>query len=147
MNDPGELILFQTEDGQTRIDVRLVGETVWLSAGQISELFQRDKSTISRNIQNVYDEGELKPEGTVELFATVQKAGDREVIRDIEHYSLDVIITAEAARVLAEQEYERYCCTLDTQPSPVEVHFDEAVKKAKQWAQPKKKGNKTEGRK
>jgi hypothetical protein len=93
MNDPGELILFQTEDGQTHIDVRLVGETVWLSAGQIAELFQRDKSTISRHIQNVYDEGELKPEGTVALFATVQNEGEREVTRDIEHYSLDVIIS------------------------------------------------------
>lgn len=93
MNDPGEIILFQTEDGQTRIDVRLVGETVWLSAGQIAELFQRDKSTISRHIQNVFDEGELKREGTVAFFATVQKEGDREVTRDIEHYSLDVIIS------------------------------------------------------
>lgn len=93
MNDPGEIILFQTEDGQTRIDVRLVGETVWLSAGQIAELFQRDKSTISRHIQNVYEEGELKAGGTVAFFATVQKEGDREVTRDIEHYSLDVIIS------------------------------------------------------
>lgn len=93
MNDPGELILFQTEDGQTRIDVRLVGETVWLSAGQIADLFQRDKSTISRHIQNVFDEGELKPEGTVAFFATVQSEGGREVTRDIEHYSLDVIIS------------------------------------------------------
>ena len=93
MNDPGELLLFQTEDGQTRIDVRLVGETVWLSAGQIVDLFQRDKSTISRHIQNVYDEGELKQEATVAFFATVQTEGDREVTRDIEHYSLDVIIS------------------------------------------------------
>jgi hypothetical protein len=93
MNDPGEIIFFQTEDGQTRIDVRLVGETVWLSAGQIAELFQRDKSTISRHIQNVYEEGELNTGGTVAFFATVQKEGAREVTRDIEHYSLDVIIS------------------------------------------------------
>jgi hypothetical protein len=93
MNDPGEIILFQTEDGQTRIDVRLVGETVWLSAGQIADLFQRDKSTISRHIQNVFDEGELKRDATVALFATVQKEGDREISRDIEHFSLDVVIS------------------------------------------------------
>jgi hypothetical protein len=93
MNDPGDIILFQTEDGQTRIDVRLVGETVWLSAGQIAELFQRDKSTISRHIQNVFDEGELKTEGTVAYFATVQKEGDRDVTRDLECYCLDVIIS------------------------------------------------------
>ena len=57
MKDPGDFLLFQTEDGQTRIDVRLVDETVWLSAGQIADLFQRDKSTVSRHIQNVFDEG------------------------------------------------------------------------------------------
>jgi hypothetical protein len=90
MNDPGEILLFQTEDGQTRIDVRLVSETVWLSAGQIAELFQRDKSTISRHIQNVFDEGELKPEGVVALFATT--AADGKNYR-VEHYSLDVIIS------------------------------------------------------
>lgn len=93
MSDPGEIILFQTEDGQTRIDVRLVNETVWLSAGQIADLFQRDKSTISRHIQNVFDEGELKREATVAFFATVQTEGGRDVVRDIEHYALDVIIS------------------------------------------------------
>src|SRR5882762_7021641 len=93
MSDPGEIILFQTEDGQTRVDVRLVDETVWLSAGQMSDLFQRDKSTISRHIQNVFDEGELKREATVALFATVQKEGEREITRDIEHFSLDVVIS------------------------------------------------------
>ncbi|MBX7123717.1 MAG: virulence RhuM family protein [Opitutaceae bacterium] len=90
MNDPGEIILFQTEDGQTRIDVRLVGETVWLSAGQIADLFQRDKSTISRHIQNVFDEGELKPESVVALFATTAADGKT---YQVDHYSLDVIIS------------------------------------------------------
>ena len=93
MIDPGELLLFQTEDGQTRIDVRLVGETVWLSVAQIADLFQRDKTTIARHIQNVYEERELKQEGTAAFFAVVQTEGDREVTRDIEHYSLDVIIS------------------------------------------------------
>lgn len=93
MNDPGEILLFQTEDGQTRIDVRLVGETVWLTVAQIADLFQRDKTTIARHIQNVYEEGELKQAGTAAFFAVVQKEGDREVTRDLEHYSLDVIIS------------------------------------------------------
>ncbi len=79
MNDPGDIILFQTEDGQTRIDVRLVGETVWLSAGQIADLFQRDKSVILKHIKNVFDEGELKEAATVANFAIVQKEGAREV--------------------------------------------------------------------
>ena len=87
------LILYQTEDGQTKIEVRLVNETVWLSAGQMAELFQRDKSTISKHIDNVFKEGELVPEATVAKFATVQREGDREVTRDIEFYSLDVIIS------------------------------------------------------
>jgi len=90
MNDPGEIILFQTEDGQTRIDVRLVNETVWLSAGQIADLFQRDKSTISRHIQNVFDEGELKLGSVVALFATTAADGKT---YQVEHYSLDVIIS------------------------------------------------------
>lgn len=88
--DPGEILLFQTEDGQTRIDVRLVGETVWLSAGQIADLFQRDKSTISRHIQNVFEDGELKPDSVVALFATTAADGKT---YQVEHYSLDVIIS------------------------------------------------------
>jgi len=90
MKDPGELLLFQTEDGQTRIDVRLVGENVWLSAGQIADLFQRDKSTISRHIQNVFDEGELKPDSVVAHYATTAADGKT---YQVEHYSLDVIIS------------------------------------------------------
>jgi hypothetical protein len=87
------LILYQTEDGQTKVEVRLVNETVWLSAGQMAELFQRDKSTISRHIDNIFAEGELTPEATVARFATVQTEGGREVTRDIEFYNLDVIIS------------------------------------------------------
>lgn len=88
-----EFLLYQTEDGQTRIEVRMEGETVWLSLGQMSELFGRDKSVISRHIKNVYEEGELPREGTVANFATVQTEGGRNVGRDIEHYNLDVIIS------------------------------------------------------
>ena len=90
MKDPGDFLLFQTEDGQTRIDVRLVDETVWLSAGQIADLFQRDKSTVSRHIQNVFDEGELKPDSVVALYATTAADGKT---YQVEHYSLDVIIS------------------------------------------------------
>jgi hypothetical protein len=92
-DDPGEFILYQTEDGLTRVDVRVFHETVWLSLGQISELFQRDKSVISRHIANVFDEGELRRGATVAEFATVQTEGGRRVERQIEHYNLDVIIS------------------------------------------------------
>jgi hypothetical protein len=88
-----EFLLYQGEDGRTRIEVRFDGETAWLSIGQMSELFQRDKSVISRHIANVFDEGELDRGPTVAKFATVQREGDREVTREIEFFNLDVIIS------------------------------------------------------
>ncbi len=90
---PAAVLLYQTEDGQTRLDVALRGETVWLSLNQLAELFQRDKSVISRHIKNVFEEGELLPEATVADFATVQSEGDRRVERRVEHFNLDVIIS------------------------------------------------------
>ncbi len=92
-NPQSDLTLYQTEDGKTRVEVRLAGETVWLSLMQMAELFQRDKSVISKHIKSVFEEGELKPEPTVAKFATVQSEGGREVSREIEFYSLDVIIS------------------------------------------------------
>jgi len=89
----GNLIFYQTEDGQTRLQVRLEGETVWLSLNQMAELFQRDKSVISKHIKNVFEEQELASGATVAKFATVQTEGDREVSREIEFYNLDVIIS------------------------------------------------------
>jgi hypothetical protein len=65
-----EVLLYQTADGKTRVEVRFDGETAWLSLGQLAELFQRDKSVISRHIKNVFDEGELLREATVAKFAT-----------------------------------------------------------------------------
>ena len=68
-------------------------QTVWLSLDQMAKLFQRDKSTISRHIKNIFSEGELRQEATVAKFATVQTEGNRSVSRDIEYYNLDVIIS------------------------------------------------------
>lgn len=93
MSNHGELILYQTEDGLTKINVNMRDETVWLSLDQMAELFGRDKSTISRHIRNVFSEGELSQDATVANFATVQMEGDREVTRDITYYNLDVIIS------------------------------------------------------
>ncbi len=93
MNNYGEIIIYQTEDGLTKINVNMKNETVWLSLEQMSELFQRDKSTISRHIKNIFTEGELVREATVANFATVKTEGDRQVERDIEYYNLDVIIS------------------------------------------------------
>ena len=93
MDDRGEIIIYQTEDGLTKIDVNMQDETVWLSLEQMSDLFQRDKSTISRHIKNIFAEGELVREATVANFATVQNEGDRKVERVIDYYNLDVIIS------------------------------------------------------
>ncbi|MBP5638097.1 MAG: virulence RhuM family protein [Victivallales bacterium] len=93
MEEHGEIIIYQTEDGLARLNVSLRGDTVWLSLDQMSALFERDKSTISRHIRNVFAEGELSEVATVANFATVQMEGDREVSRDIAYYNLDVIIS------------------------------------------------------
>lgn len=87
------IIMYTTEDGLTKIEVTFDEDTVWLSLDQMAELFQRDKSTISRHIKNIFTEGELRPEATVAKFATVQTEGNRQVTRDIDYYNLDVIIS------------------------------------------------------
>lgn len=92
MND-SNIIMYTTEDGLTKIEVTFDEDTVWLSLDQMAELFQRDKSTISRHIKNIFSEGELRQEATVAKFATVQTEGKRQVSRDIEYYNLDVIIS------------------------------------------------------
>jgi hypothetical protein len=89
----GDLIFYQTEDGQTRVEVRFEGDTVWLSQAQMVELFQTTKQNISLHINNIFEENELQPEGTVKEYLTVQTEGKREVKRSIEHYNLDVIIS------------------------------------------------------
>jgi hypothetical protein len=93
MDMNSELIIYTTVDGLTRVDVTFDNDTVWLSLEQMSQLFQRDKSTISRHIKNVFEEGELSKEATVANFATVQIEGNRQVERNIEHFNLDVIIS------------------------------------------------------
>ena len=92
-NSKGNLLLYQTEDGQTKIEVTLANDTVWLTADQMAELFQRNKSTISRHIKNVFESGELKLDSTVAFFATVQNEGTRKVERNIAYYNLDMIIS------------------------------------------------------
>ena len=91
--DKGQIILYQTQDGESKIEVTLAGETVWLTADQMALLFQRNKSTISRHIKSVLDEGELRQVSTVAFFATVQQEGGRQVERNIAYYNLDMIIS------------------------------------------------------
>ncbi|MDD4425370.1 MAG: hypothetical protein PHS40_05570 [Mariniphaga sp.] len=84
--------IYKLEEGRTEISVMLDGETVWLSLNQMKDLFQRDKSVISRHINNIYKEGELKKETTIANFATVQIEGSRKITRNIEYFNLDVIL-------------------------------------------------------
>lgn len=91
--DKGQIILYQTQDGESKIEVTLANETVWLTVDQMAELFQRNKSTISRHIKNILESGELQEVRTVAFFATVQNEGGRNIKRDIAYYNLDMIIS------------------------------------------------------
>ena len=91
--DKGQFLLYQTPDGDSQIEVKLQDDTVWLSLDQMAELFQRNKSTISRHIKNVLEDGELQEEATIANFATVQNEGTRKVERAIAYYNLDMIIS------------------------------------------------------
>jgi hypothetical protein len=84
------LVIYTTDDGLTRLTVNLDNETVWLSLGQMAELFARDKSTISRHLKNIFDEGELQQESVVANFATTAADGK---VYAVDHYNLDVIIS------------------------------------------------------
>ena len=86
----GNIILYQTEDGKSRIEVTLCNDTVWLTADQMAELFQRNKSTISRHIKNVFEDGELNPESVVAFCATT--AADNKKYQ-VAYYNLDMIIS------------------------------------------------------
>ena len=86
----GNIILYQTEDGKSRIEVTLCNDTVWLTTDQMAELFQRNKSTISRHIKNVFEDGELNPDSVVAFFATT--AADNKKYQ-VAYYNLDMIIS------------------------------------------------------
>lgn len=88
-----QLLLYQTEDGKTRVEVRLENETVWLSQSQMAELFQTSIPNVSMHIRNIFAEGELQRTATVKDFLTVRQEGSRQVSRSVEHYNLDVIIS------------------------------------------------------
>src|SRR3989338_8717095 len=88
-----QIIIYKTQNGQVKIDVRFDGDTVWLTQNALAELFQTTKQNISMHINNIFEEGELKWEATVKYYLTVQKEGMREVSRDLEYYNLDLIIS------------------------------------------------------
>ena len=88
-----DIIIYKDINGEIKLDVSLENDTVWLSQKQMEVLFDRDKSVISRHIRNIFKEGELDKNSTVAKNATVQKEGGREVVREIDFYNLDMIIS------------------------------------------------------
>ena len=88
-----EIIIYQTQDGKTKIDVKIENETVWLTQAQMTELFETTKQNVSLHIKNIFEEGELNEVSTVKDFLTVQNEGTRQVSRNVKYYNLDVIIS------------------------------------------------------
>ncbi len=91
--DENKIVIYQTEDGQTQIDVRLENETVWLTQAQMAELFETDRTSIVRHINNIYRADELEREATCAKIAQVQTEGKRQVTRTIPYFNLDMIIS------------------------------------------------------
>jgi hypothetical protein len=89
----GEIVIYQSEDGLTHIDVKLEDETIWLTQQQMAELFQTSRTNVVEHIGNIYSEGELDQDSTCREFRQVRKEGSREVSRQISHYNLDMIIS------------------------------------------------------
>ena len=92
-DNQGDIVIYQTEDGATKIDVRFEGETVWLTQQQMAELFGSSRTNIVEHIQHIYEEGELDEESTCRKFRQVREEGGRQVSREIPHYNLDMIIS------------------------------------------------------
>ena len=144
-----EIILYQTEDGRTRIQCRFENETVWLTQALLAELFQKDVRTINEHLVNIFEEGELRREATIRKFRMVRVEGRREVAREIEHYNLDAIlavglldhagkISAGQGKAKAEIEYAKYRALLDASPRPVDADFEKATSHLKKLP-PRKK--------
>jgi hypothetical protein len=156
----GHFLVYQNEDGQPRIEVRLEGETVWLTQQTMAALFQTSRTNIVEHIKHIYEEGELSETATCRNFRQVQIEGTRSVTREIPHYNLDAIISvgyrvksAVATRFriwatqrlcefkeLAEAEYEKFNHARIRQSDAVESDFDKAIKKLP--PSPKKPRNK-----
>ena len=116
MENKTSLIMYTTEDGITQIQATFDDDTVWLSIDQMAELFQRDKSTISRHIKNIFEEGEYISDSVVANFATTAKDGKT---YQVEYYNLDK----------AHDEYKKYKAKDVDRLSLVEKHFLESIRK------------------
>src|SRR5260370_10180004 len=98
----GEIIVYQTEDGRTRLECRFAEESIWLSQALMADLFQKDVRTINEHLRNIYGEGEIDQAATIRKFRIVRREGTRAVARAVEHYNLDAIL-AVGYRVRSER--------------------------------------------
>ncbi len=89
----GEFLLYQTDDGQTRIECRFSGQSIWLTQRQHAELFQTSVPNVNQHLKAIYDEGELDQQATIKKYLIVQTEGNREVSRQVEHYKLDAVLS------------------------------------------------------
>ena len=141
-NEPmpqSEILLYQTEDGRTRIQCRFENETLWLTQKLLAELFQIGVNTVNHHLKEIFSESELRAESTIRRYRIVQTEGSRQIAREVEHYNLEAIL-AVGYRVrshrgtqfrqwaTAELEYDRYRTQIDGQPRQVDRDFEEAVK-------------------
>ena len=138
-NVNGDIIIYQTDDGVTKIDVRVENETVWLSQQQMAELFGTSRTNIIEHINNIYAEEELDKESTCQNFRQVRKEGNRKVTREIPFYKLDMILSSAGGKVLigagsvshnqaiskAKSEYKKYQVKTI---SPVEEEYLKSLK-------------------
>ncbi len=92
-NERGEIMVYQSEDGLTRVDVKFDGETVWLTQQQMADLFQSSRSNVVEHIHNIYEEGELEESSTCRKFRQVRTEGSRQITRELPYYNLDMIIS------------------------------------------------------
>lgn len=136
MTEPtGELVLYTTDDGRAKVQLRAIDGTAWLVQRAIADLFAKDVRTINEHIQNLVEEGEVDPNATIRKFRIVQLEGNREVSREVEHYSLDVILAVGyRVRSVRGTQFRRWATTvLRDYLVKGFVMDDEKLKGAQQW--------------
>ncbi|MFJ6280800.1 virulence RhuM family protein [Arthrobacter subterraneus] len=135
VDGPGELVLYTTEDGLAHVQLRAIAGTAWLPQRGIAELFGKDVRTINEHIQNIISDGEVDPDATIRKFRIVRNEGNREVVREVEHYSLDVIL-AVGYRVRSARgvQFRRWATTVLSGYLVKGFAMDDAkLKDARQW--------------
>lgn len=131
----GEIVLYTTDDGLARVQLRAAGGTAWLPQREIAALFGKDVRTVNEHIQNIVREGEIDPTATIRNFRIVQLEGEREITREVEHYNLDVILSV-GYRVRSPRgaQFRRWATTVLTEYLVKGFAMDDAkLKGAEQW--------------